>query len=144
MDFTEVALKALMILKDTDAPSEVALVLDYRLQHILVDEFQDTSLLQYRLLESLTENWQAGDGRSLFLVGDPLQSIYRFRQAEVGLFLRTWEKSLGQIKLTPIQLTQNFRSQKILVDFYNEKLSQVLPKYSMMQEGAVGYVPVQA
>jgi ATP-dependent exoDNAse (exonuclease V) beta subunit len=143
-DFTEIALRALMVLGQEGAPTDLALAFDYRLQHILVDEFQDTSLLQYRLLEHLTQGWQEGDGRTLFLVGDPLQSIYRFRQAEVGLFLRVWQQGFGHLSLQPIQLTQNFRSQKALVDFYNEKLSQVLPVVSMMEEGAVAYVPVVA
>ncbi|MCD6047504.1 MAG: addA [Gammaproteobacteria bacterium] len=143
-DFTEIALRALMVLGQEGAPTDLALAFDYRLQHVLVDEFQDTSLLQYRLLERLTQGWQEGDGRTLFLVGDPLQSIYRFRQAEVGLFLRVWQQGFGHLNLQTIQLTQNFRSQKALVDFYNEKLSQVLPAVSMMEEGAVAYVPVIA
>ena len=54
--------------------------------HILVDEFQDTSRDQYDLLRTLTQDWSSGDGRTLFLVGDPMQSIYGFRNAEVGRF----------------------------------------------------------
>lgn len=52
--------------------------LDYRIKHILLDEFQDTSVTQFRLIEMLTRGWQDHDGRTFFLVGDPMQSIYRF------------------------------------------------------------------
>ena len=63
---------------------------------MLVDEFQDTSEAQVKLLESLTAGWQPGDGRTLFLVGDPMQSIYRFRNAEVGLFLDIRDHGLAR------------------------------------------------
>ena len=139
IDFTEVALKALTLLGEHDAPSDLALHLDYRLQHILVDEFQDTSLLQYHLLSKLTAQWQKDDGHSLFLVGDPLQSIYRFRQAEVGLFLRIWQHGFNQLHLEPILLHQNFRAQEALVKFFNENLSRVLPSQSNAQESAIAY-----
>ena len=69
-------------------PTDLLLSLDVRIKHILVDEFQDTSISQWELLERLTAGWQPGDGRTLFVVGDPMQSIYRFREAEVGLFLQ--------------------------------------------------------
>ena len=91
VDFTEVAQAALRALGDDDAPTDLALALDYRIRHLLVDEFQDTSITQFELLARLTAGWEPGDGRTLFVVGDPMQSIYRFREAEVGVFLRAWE-----------------------------------------------------
>src|SRR5215470_8881460 len=60
------------------------------------------------LLERLTSGWERGDGRTLFVVGDPMQSIYRFRQAEVGLFLRTRDHGLNSIRPGVLQLTRNF------------------------------------
>ena len=86
-DYPEFAAAARQALGTRDEPTDTALALDARLRHVLVDEFQDTSEAQVRLLESLTAGWEPGDGRTLFLVGDPMQSIYRFRNAEVGLFL---------------------------------------------------------
>ena len=86
IDFMELGIAARDALGQIDNPTEVAYRMDSRIEHLLVDEFQDTSRAQFELLEQLTGGWQPGDGRTLFLVGDPMQSIYRFRQAEVGLF----------------------------------------------------------
>ena len=86
-DFNYVAEMALQALGDELIPGDALLREDLALQHILLDEFQDTSHTQYELLTRLVSGWQAGDGRSLFLVGDPMQSIYRFRKADVSLFL---------------------------------------------------------
>ncbi|HSY97320.1 MAG TPA: UvrD-helicase domain-containing protein, partial [Steroidobacteraceae bacterium] len=90
-DFPAVSLAALRALGTAGAPTDLGLRLDYRLQHVLVDEFQDTSSAQLELLRLLTAGWQAGDGRSVFCVGDPMQSIYGFRQAEVRAFLELAE-----------------------------------------------------
>ena len=96
-----------------------------RMRHLLVDEFQDTSVMQWRLLRAVTDGWKDGDGRTLFLVGDPMQSIYRFRQAEVGLFLQARQKGLGELKPKSLVLTVNFRSDAALVDWFNEKFEGI-------------------
>ncbi|MEE8249102.1 MAG: UvrD-helicase domain-containing protein, partial [Gammaproteobacteria bacterium] len=98
IDFVELALAAQNALGESDAPSDLLLALDRRVQHILVDEFQDTSHTQLRLLELLTAGWQRGDGRTLFLVGDPMQSIYRFRNADMSLFLKTKTHGVGDVR----------------------------------------------
>ena len=94
-DYPRFAEAALQALGTEDAPTDTALALDATLQHVLVDEFQDTSETQVRLLEKLTMGWQRDDGRTLFAVGDPMQSIYRFRGADVGLFLDVRNRGLG-------------------------------------------------
>src|SRR5687767_2482267 len=101
-DFTEIAQGAVRALGSPDNPTDLLHALDTRIKHILVDEFQDTSYSQFELLQRLTSGWQQdgemSDGRTLFLVGDPMQSIYRFREAKVALFLQVWESgSLGVI-----------------------------------------------
>ena len=121
VDFTSFTLAALAALGAPEQPSELALLLDYRLQHLLVDEVQDTSLTQYRLIEALTRGWVEGDGRSLFLVGDPMQSIYRFRQANVRLFIDLLQGApLGDRVLERLELSVNFRAQAALVEWIND------------------------
>jgi ATP-dependent exoDNAse (exonuclease V) beta subunit len=145
-DFTEIALKANQALGNADNPSELLLQLDYQLQHILVDEFQDTSRLQYQLFSTLTAGWTAGDGRSLFLVGDPMQSIYRFREAEVGLFLHSFKGSFGSanLPLTPLVLCCNFRSQLGIVDWVNKAFTTIFPARMDVTSGAVPMATAQA
>jgi ATP-dependent exoDNAse (exonuclease V) beta subunit len=127
VDHTELSLAAQQALGAVDAPSELLLALDRRVEHILVDEFQDTSRLQWRLLERLTSGWQAGDGRTLFLVGDPMQSIYRFRDADLSLFFRAARSGLGGVALTPIALSENHRSAREIVDWVNRAFARVFP-----------------
>lgn len=141
MDFTGITQAAIQSLGDSDTPTDLALQLDYQIKHILVDEFQDISINQYNLLEKLTAGWSENDGHSLFLVGDPMQSIYRFREAEVGLFLNTWQqRRLNQVALTPLNITVNFRSDPGIVDWVNMAFKQILPKNADIGRGAVNYV----
>lgn len=145
MDFTGITQAAIEALGDMEAPTDLALQLDYQVKHILVDEFQDISINQYVLLEKLTAGWSEGDGHSLFLVGDPMQSIYRFREAEVGLFLNTWQKQrLNQVALTPLNITVNFRSDADIVDWINKAFKQVLPEKADIGRGAVNFVEADA
>jgi len=139
VDFAEIQLRALQALGDEESPTDLALSLDYRLKHLLVDEFQDTSSSQHQLLRRLTAGWQNNDGRSLFLVGDPMQSIYRFREAEVGLFLQTGESGLGDLALTPLVLDMNFRSQAGIIEWVNRQFSQLFPNESDAANSAVPY-----
>jgi ATP-dependent exoDNAse (exonuclease V) beta subunit len=141
VDFAEIMLRARHALYDEDGPTDLALKLDYRIRHLLVDEFQDTSRNQYELFLDLVAGWQPGDGRSLFLVGDPMQSIYRFREAEVGLFLQAWRHGMGDLPLEPLRLEVNFRSTRGIVDWVNRRFSLVLPAQDDAFSGAVSYAP---
>ena len=141
-DYPQVAREALDALRGEDGPSALALRLDYRINHILIDEFQDTSVSQHDLLLALTEGWTDDGTRSIFLVGDPMQSIYRFRQAEVGLFLRLWrEQRLAQLPLEPVELSANFRSDERIVQWVNETFERLLPPASDPVSGRVRFSP---
>ncbi|HVW63394.1 MAG TPA: UvrD-helicase domain-containing protein [Nitrosospira sp.] len=139
VDFIEVAQGALRALGEPEAPTDLALALDYRLRHLLIDEFQDTSISQFELVSRLTWGWEPGDGRSMLLVGDPMQSIYRFREAEVGLFLRARTTGIGNVALHPISLSSNFRSQGGIVDWVNDTFAQVMPQQEDISLGAVSH-----
>ncbi|MDQ3185905.1 MAG: UvrD-helicase domain-containing protein, partial [Pseudomonadota bacterium] len=139
VDFTEVAQGALRALGEPEMPTDLALALDYRIRHLLIDEFQDTSISQYQLVAKLTVGWEPGDGRSMMVVGDPMQSIYRFREAEVGLFLRARGRGIGNVALHPVSLSTNFRSQRGIVDWVNATFAQVMPERENIALGAVPY-----
>ena len=142
VDFTGLSMAALRALGPEDSPTDLALYLDYRIGHILVDEYQDVSINQYELLEKLTAGWSMEDGHSLFLVGDPMQSIYRFREAEVGVFLATWEqRRIGQVPVNPEKIEVNFRSDRTLVDWVNKAYREVLPGEPDAARGAVSFTP---
>ena len=140
IDFAEAQLAAIEALGDEDAPSDLLLTLDMRIEHLLIDEFQDTSQTQMTLLKKLTAGWQAGDGRTLFAVGDPMQSIYRFRQAEVGLFLEAQAtQRINEVAVTLLTLTRNFRSQARLVDWTNAVFPEVFARDQDAWRGAVAF-----
>ena len=144
IDFIELGTAARDALGKPDNPTELAYRMDSRIEHLLVDEFQDTSRVQFELLTKLTTGWQPGDGRTLFLVGDPMQSIYRFRQAEVGLFLEAEEHGIGDLPLEPITLQLNRRSRRTIVEHVNASLGPSFPAYSDAETGAVAYTASRA
>lgn len=118
-DFSELALAAREVLRSDHSASDLALSAGGNLRHLLIDEMQDTSAGQYDLIELLTQSWD-GHAQTLFLVGDPKQSIYLFRAASVERFLRTMtEQRLGDIPLKALRLTANFRSQAALIEGEN-------------------------
>ncbi len=139
VDFGELAARAITALGDEMDPTELGLRLDYRIRHLLVDEFQDTSPTQIELLERLTAGWQPDDGRTLFAVGDPMQSIYRFRKADVGLFLRVAERGIGALRLTRLRLSRNNRSCPQVVDWINACFPAVFPAADDPLRGEIRY-----
>ncbi len=141
VDYPAVAVAARTALGSVDDPSDLALRLDSRLRHILVDEFQDTSQEQTQLLELLTAGWLPGDGRTLFVVGDPMQSIYGFREAEVGMFLAARVSGIGSVALEPLLLRRNFRSAAQLVHWTNAVFARCFPEADDPRTSAVAYSP---
>lgn len=140
-DYVGVARAALDALGTPEEPNDLALALDCRISHLLVDEFQDTSQAQVELLERLTAGWSPGDGRTLFCVGDPMQSIYRFREADVGRFLRAQETGIGGLPLERLRLSVNFRSQGALVQWVSGTFPAIFPARPDLSLGAVPFAP---
>ena len=141
VDHTYIAGAARAALADAGLPTDLALRTGLSLRHILVDEFQDTSLAQFDLVEALTTGWEEGDGRTLFVVGDPMQSIYQFREAEVGLFLRTRDSGIGSVRLEALQLARNFRSTPELIEWTNDAFSSLFPASDDLRASAVAFTP---
>jgi ATP-dependent helicase/nuclease subunit A len=136
LDFVDLEAATLNLLTEDD-PTEVMLRLDWRLKHLLVDEFQDTSLNQLQLLCRLVAGWQEGDGRTLMVVGDPKQSIYGWRQAKPRLFMASREGlpcgGAAPLPLTPLSLTTNFRATRTLITWANQVFGD-----TAMKSGAAG------
>lgn len=110
-----------------------------RHKYYLIDEFQDTNPMQaevffYLTSEKPVERWEQCSPRpgSLFIVGDPKQSIYRFRGADVRSYLFVKElftDHVGEV----LSLTRNFRSTKVLCEYFNKEFSKLLPNVTADQ-----------
>jgi len=143
VDYTQIAMSALEALGDDEHITDLALKLDYRLSHILVDEFQDTAVTQYELIRRLTRGWDQHNHqnalapRTIFIVGDPMQSIYGFRNADVGLFMLARERGFNGVSLQPLTLTCNFRSDGQLVDWVNDSFAQAFPASENIRHGEI-------
>ena len=128
LDFADQEHLALKILtREEDGkllPSETADVFAEYFEEIMVDEYQDSNLVQEAILESISRSRLGRENR--FMVGDVKQSIYRFRQAEPGLFLEKYvhygEKD-GGIR---VDLHQNFRSRSTVLDAVNEAFYRIM------------------
>ncbi|MEQ8953861.1 MAG: UvrD-helicase domain-containing protein, partial [Gammaproteobacteria bacterium] len=144
IDYTQQSIAALDALGHEQRPSDLGLALDYQIQHILVDEFQDTSTRQNLLLARLTAGWEAGDGRTLFIVGDGMQSCYAFRHANVGLFIAARKHGLGNMQPKSLDLGTNFRANASLVAWVNAIFQQAFPQESNISRGAVTYTAATA
>jgi ATP-dependent helicase/nuclease subunit A len=144
VDYVAVAAAARAALTENGQPTDLALRCGSALRHVLVDEFQDTSYEQYQLLLALTAGWEPADGRTLFLVGDPMQSIYQFREAEVGLFLRARDHGVGSVALRPLNLRRNFRSAPSLIEWVNRHCERMFPARDDPRLAAIRYLPALA
>jgi hypothetical protein len=149
VDFIEISRRAAHVIETAGG---VDAVLSPGVRHLLVDEFQDTSYSQYGLVRLLMTGWKndpkTGEGdHTFFAVGDPMQSIYRFREAEVGLYLRVVrEKRMAGMALEPLELRRNFRARPGLVDWVNTHMAAAFPAKQAedVLTGAVAYSPCTA
>jgi len=150
VDFIEVAQIALRILEPQNGfPSDLAMRQADSIRHLLIDEFQDTSRNQHQLLARLIAAWPEREGRTCFCVGDPMQSIYGFREAEVELFERTRTHGLeisDGIDTTPfefesVSLRANFRTAPSLVADLNSHFEHV---FAEDDGSGIRFTPVEA
>ena len=128
-----------MLKSDAEKEGKLIRYIYNRHSYFLIDEFQDTNPLQaevffYLSSEHPVPQWNACVPRkgSLFIVGDPKQSIYRFRSADVVSFLKVkklFEKGTGEI----LTLSRNFRSTRLLCEYYNRVFSALLPEETQSQ-----------
>lgn len=145
VDHSQISQSALLALGDDDTPTDLALRLDYNIEHILVDEFQDTAVNQFELLHKLTRGWGEYNAmhpqlpRTLMIVGDGMQSIYSFRGANVGLFLKAQREGFNGVALTHLHLRCNFRSDAGVVDWVNDTFVQAFPQRSDINRSQVSY-----
>lgn len=149
VDYAEISTAALRALGSSDndgdvTPTDLGLLYDNVIEHILVDEFQDTNQVQMQLIRMLTAGWEKNDHKTLYLVGDPMQSIYRFREADVGLFLAARDNGIGNVDFLSVSLSVNFRSQSKHVDAVNDIFSKIMPKEDNISSGAVSYSPAHS
>lgn len=106
--------------------------LDGKINHLLIDEFQDTSISQWLTLKPLAEEAMAGLGQhdkvgSFFYVGDPKQNIYRFRGGSSSLFRLLLKEYKN--KLSSKTLDTNYRSGKNIVDIVNQLSNDIYKQY---------------
>ena len=145
VDFADMERLAYHLLTSSDEWSNILLAFDEHTDHILVDEFQDTSYLQWGIIEKLTEEWRSGEGRrsglnlnprppgprnpTIFIVGDDKQSIYLFRNAHAEVFTQAEQELnewLGPKQFISETVETNYRSLSRIIDFTNHVFSRLM------------------
>jgi ATP-dependent helicase/nuclease subunit A len=134
LDFSDVLKRTLQLLSQMEEFSRSRYRLESRYQHVLVDEFQDTSRAQWALVELLVRSWSEGMGLTdssrpptVFIVGDRKQSIYGFRDADVAVLDEAAQyiealRPGGQVRTA---ITRSFRAVRELLAFVNDVFSEV-------------------
>ena len=149
LEFHDLLVIARQVLRDS---AEVRKALHERYRHVLLDEFQDTDPIQVELAsliaatpaERQPQRWSDHDvaGGRLFFVGDPKQSIYRFRRADIKLFLEARD-TFGAAGSGAVRLDTNFRTVPPIIDWVNglfaeampEEIADAQPKYEPLHAG---------
>jgi len=134
LDFSGVLERAVRLLREMDEFAESRLRLEARHRHVLVDEFQDTSRAQWELVRQLVKSWGEGFGAasdtippSIFVVGDRKQSIYGFRDADVGIVdeAAAFIEALRPEGTARHAITVSFRSDPAILAFVNDVFAQI-------------------
>ena len=130
LSFNDVSILVYYLLKEHIDKEFLYFRLDADIEHILLDEFQDTSVLQYEILKPLIDEVVSGNAifndSSFFFVGDVKQSIYRFRGGVSALFYEVAKKHNTDVK----KLKINYRSKKAVVEFVNETFINKIKNYT--------------
>ena len=122
LDFSDLEWKAYMLLNHADHSQWVQYKLDQRIDHLLIDEFQDTNPTQWHLIFPLLEELASGEAqsqRTAFLVGDAKQSIYRFRRAEPEIFPAAQQWLRRRLHAVDHALSASWRSSPAIIEFVN-------------------------
>lgn len=126
LDFSDLEWQAYRLLNHSDNVHWIQYKLDQRIDHLLIDEFQDTNPTQWRLILPLLEELAANEdqrGRSVFLVGDNKQSIYRFRRADPELFVTAQDWLQQNLNTVTQPLDVSWRSAEAVMDLVNRVFS---------------------
>lgn len=137
LDFSDLEWKAYQLLNESEHALWIQYKLDTRLDHFLIDEFQDTNPTQWRLLLPLLEELSSQiveRPRSVLFVGDAKQSIYRFRRAEPKLFDSAEHWLRSRLDATTLPLSSSWRSSPAIINFVNRlfgdgPLHDALPEF---------------
>lgn len=127
LDFTDLEWQTYLLLTHSNNALWIQYKLDQRIEHLLVDEFQDTNPTQWRLILPLLEEMAASEDerqRSVFIVGDQKQSIYRFRRAEPRLFVAAEKWLKDNLNATTCPLSHSWRSSPAVIHFVNTLFEQ--------------------
>jgi exodeoxyribonuclease V beta subunit len=145
LSFSDVTALVYEILNFIDDSEFLYFRLDSQIEHMLLDEFQDTSILQYKILKPLIDEITSGDGifenGSFFFVGDVKQSIYRFRGGVSALFGAVKDEQNTEVE----QLLTNYRSQKEVIEFVNNTFRAKIKNYAdqkVRDDASGGYVEI--
>lgn len=153
IDFNDMEILAYRAITTNPEWLNILYAFDEHTDHILIDEFQDTSSIQWKIIDKLTEEWRSGLGAkrsygktpTIFLVGDEKQSIYLFRGANVSVFhevkdrLHDW---LGKESVY-IEAEENYRSLPKIIHFTNRLFGQVM-QGSLAEPWRTKYAPFRA
>lgn len=154
IDYNDLELMAYEAITKNPEWQNVLYSFDEHTDHILIDEFQDTSTLQWKIIDKLTEEWRSGMGAkresglkpTIFLVGDDKQSIYSFRGANVDIFRKAKEKLAEWLneEYHFIEIEENYRSLPSIVNFVNSLFEKVMSQDLIDRPGVVKYSPFRA